>query len=435
MIFESLSRFLEKYYTSGTSILLAYSGGPDSLALLHLLLEYQKIKPFQFALAHVDHGWRPESGLEAAQIEAKAKGLGITLHSKRLDPSAVNGNLEAACREERLIFFAGLCQEHGYRAVLLAHHADDAAETVLKRVLEGSALPYISGLTPVKVINGMHLWRPLLEVGKAKLGEWLNERGLVGFLDSTNEDPRFLRGRFRSSIIPKLSAEFGKDIKQGLCQIGGEAKELRDYLDAKVLKYLNQVVKGPFGSYLDLSEDFPGEVLELRHLLRKFCENEGFSLTRDSLKKALDLLTEKASNKRMIKDGKSLYLDRRHVFVTSNDCKEGVESWSISVTPVSNTTIKACTGWKSIWKGEGFVILPKGDYHLSRPENQSPYRGTSPLSKWWTDHKIPSFLRFQVPVLCRDHVVVHEFLSGKVRSKLDETLDEIEEWVRVSISV
>ena len=143
---HTLIKFFEGRYRQNMPLLLAFSGGPDSLALLHLLMEFHKIRPLKLAIAHVDHGWREESAEEAAQIALMAANLGLPLHLRKLDPKHLSGNLEAACREERFRFFASLCRDHGYQAVLLAHHADDLAETVLKRALEGASLPRLAAV-------------------------------------------------------------------------------------------------------------------------------------------------------------------------------------------------------------------------------------------------------------------------------------------------
>jgi tRNA(Ile)-lysidine synthase len=302
---------------SSQPLLLAYSGGPDSLALLHLLLEYQKKHPLAFALAHVDHGWRAESRAEAEQIAAYAQLLGVPLHLKVLDKALLpSTNLEAVCREARYQFFRELYAAHGYRAVLLAHHADDLAETVFKRMMEGASLPYLSGMAPESKLYGMKLWRPLLSVKKAVIVNWLQKRGMTGFVDRTNSDPVFLRGRLRTEIFPALAKQFGKEILGNLAFLGKEAGELRVYLDQKIEKHLCRVVHSEKGIFLDLSVHCPDSAFETRYLIQAFCRLAGFGLSREQLDLSVSLLLSGIGNKRLEKESKILYIDRKRVFIS-----------------------------------------------------------------------------------------------------------------------
>lgn len=430
MIFLSLehtiSEFLDCHWDKKRPLLLAFSGGPDSLALLHLLLSYRKKHPsLSFSLAHVDHGWRPESQEEARHISLMAEQLKVPLHLTVLRPEEMIGNLEAACREERLKFFANLCTSYHYQAVLFGHHANDFAETVLKRVLEGSSLPYLSGLRPLAEVYGIKLWRPLLSVSKESLSQWLAAHFLSGFDDPTNRDTQFLRSRFRMSIIPQLSKEFGKNVSAGLCRIGEDAAELRDYLDQKIAPYLAKMISGKLGSFLDLSQECPESILELKYLTRRWCEIEGFSLSKESVELAAQLLLRGSADKKVALGNEHLYIDRKRLFRFPHDMasfpqekiklQKGITTfgrWVIRVEQFKQSPHSVCTNWQSLWR-EGEVVLPKGEYHLGIPELKTCYPRTSPLEKWWTNHKIPAFLRLQAPVIYEQNEMVHEFLTGK----------------------
>lgn len=420
--------FLTTHNNPNRPLLLALSGGPDSLALLHLLLEYQKnVSALHFGVAHVDHGWRKESAQEAKILENMVSKMGLPFHLKTLDFSSLKGNLEAVGREERLKFFKDLCNQCGYKAVLFGHHADDLAETVLKRTLEGAALPHLRGMREVSNLFGITVWRPLLTVNKSQLIEWLEERGLSGFKDSTNEDPRFLRGRFRSNILPFLSKEFGKEICPALCRLSTEATELRDYLDQKIAPYLAQTIKGPFGSLLDLRACFPIPSFEIKHLIRCFCEMHDFALSRESLEKAALLFDEGTANKKIEGGKHSLYIDRKCLFVFNKPViitdpfesysltEKGVKygNWNIRIDHNPSDINLFPLDWKGLWKGVGCIQLPKNHYLVSKPDLKLKYQDKIPLDKWWTDHKVPAFLRLWLPVINNEKGVCHEFLTGK----------------------
>src|SRR5262245_21228397 len=134
MVLETeLFTFLKRHLDASRPVLLAFSGGPDSLALLHLLLDYRQQHPLTLHLAHVDHGWRSGSAAEAAKLKLQAEALGLPFHSCRLSDEDRQGNLEAAGREARLRFFRQLSSQFDCQAVILGHQADDVAETCLKR--------------------------------------------------------------------------------------------------------------------------------------------------------------------------------------------------------------------------------------------------------------------------------------------------------------
>ena len=158
--------FFDKYWDGKSKLLLGLSGGPDSRALFHLLLDHG----IPFEVAHLDHGWRDESREEAAYLQKLCEEFKVAFHLERVAHPVKDEN---SGRKARLSFFRALCEVHAFQAVLLAHHADDQAETVLKRVFEGASLPRLKGFSPCTIVEGVSLWRPLLEVAKEQILRWL----------------------------------------------------------------------------------------------------------------------------------------------------------------------------------------------------------------------------------------------------------------------
>ena len=262
---EKAKQFLLAHWDRQSPLLLGYSGGPDSKALLYALLEAgcQALH-----VAHVDHGWREESAREAEGLREEIEALGLPFHTTRLAPPA-RGNLEAVAREERMGYFLRLFQETPYQALLLGHQADDLAETSLKRLFEGAHLPFLGGMEAVSHWEGVSLWRPLLGVRRREILHFLKRKGLQPLFDPTNEDPLFLRARMRKETLPFLSRSFGKEVGENLASLSERAYELKRYLDRKIASC--RVEKGEWGGAAQCEGL---ERIEARHLLQKVAGGE-----------------------------------------------------------------------------------------------------------------------------------------------------------------
>ena len=267
--------FVFKHLDLTKGLLVALSGGPDSLALL---MGLSKIPGLTLAVAHVDHGWRESSSREAVYLEEISKSLGYSFHLKVLDSNDFSGNLENYCRESRYSFFYDLIKKYDYQGVVLGHHADDQIETVLKRILEGSHLTKLSGIESIKSLGGLKLFRPLLTIPKKSLSAYIKLFSYEPVIDSTNEDLSFLRARMRLKLLPSLQLYFGKNIQSSLMKISEEARELTLYLDEKIHIYLSKIVFGPMGIYLDLSQEKPSHLYEMKYLIKKIAESINLSL-------------------------------------------------------------------------------------------------------------------------------------------------------------
>ncbi|MFN0065616.1 MAG: tRNA lysidine(34) synthetase TilS [Chlamydiales bacterium] len=213
--------------------LLALSGGPDSIALFFLLLENK----LPFEVAHVNHNWRKESRLEAEKLKILCEEKGVVFHYAELPTPTSKRNLEDKGRKSRFAFFKGLVERRGLRAVLMGHHGDDVAETVLKRLFEGAGLTKLQGISELSVIEGITVYRPLINLRKKEILAWLEKRQITYFWDATNEEEDFLRGRMRNKIMPYLSQVFGKEVTPSLLCLAKRATELEAFLDGCIAPY------------------------------------------------------------------------------------------------------------------------------------------------------------------------------------------------------
>ncbi len=428
-------QFLKVYCGSSKPILLGLSGGADSLSLFYCLLEGQRQGLVTFHVAHVDHGWRTESGAEARALKRLVEGYQIPYHERALNPSSLVGNLEAACREARQQFFYELSHQHRFQGVMLAHQQDDQVETVLKRVLEGSHWSHFTGLQSETWLQGIRYLRPLLSISKKDVYVFLKDRHLVPFEDDTNSDERFLRARMRQTMIPQLNQTFGKRVDSALLYLSDEMQELKKYFYEKLSPYLDCIVRGPFGSYLNL-QHVVLPFAEIKYLLRLICEKEGFPLSRFILKRAGEAFFKNESNVILEIGGKGLVIDRQCLFLLPS-LKESHWSdsipllqeeravangaWKIGMQKRSFLSSQCPSSWKEGWIGLMRVCLPLGDYHLGPPLLKACRTlHSTPIDRFWTKHKVPAFLRSYFPVIWRGDSIFHEFLTGRADFKLEE---------------
>ncbi len=293
--------FLNVHWDRESPLLLGYSGGPDSKALLYALLECG-ITPH---LAHVDHGWRDESAEEAEVLRGEAHELGCPFHSVRVEGK--KGEDEA--RKARFSFFASLASQ--YQALLLAHQAEDLAETVLKRIFEGAHLVNLGGMQAVSRQYGMTIWRPFLKVRRAEVLEFLKERSLISICDPTNSDPKYLRTRIRYEIFPFLRRAFGKEITENLSLLSERSFELKTYLDQHVNSV--PVHRGPWGILIDLNGFEP---IEQCHFLQKIAKEEALIiLSRPVLQALLDWVKKGSKSKYLVVQTTKILVDGGKIFL------------------------------------------------------------------------------------------------------------------------
>lgn len=195
---------------SAPALVLAVSGGPDSVALMWLAARWQRslARGPQLVVVTVDHGLRPEAAREAREVKRLAATLALTHRTLRWRGAKPNTGLPAAAREARYRLLAEAARAAGASHVLTAHTRDDQAETLLMRLLRGSGIAGLSAMARVSERDGVVLARPLLDVPKSQLIATL-KRAKIGFADDpTNRDTVFTRPRLRA-LLPQLAAEGG----------------------------------------------------------------------------------------------------------------------------------------------------------------------------------------------------------------------------------
>jgi tRNA(Ile)-lysidine synthase len=196
------------------SVAIAYSGGLDSSALLHLAAQYAAASDITLFAFHVHHGISPNADAWLAHCEAACAALGVRFAARRVTLEKSKSGVEAAARKLRYAALGALCREHGVRLLLTAHHLDDQAETVLLQLLRGSGTAGLSGMdaanaAPELLGNpDLVMARPLLPVARLQLEAYVGAFGVAYVEDESNTHPRYARNALRHQVMPALAAAF-----------------------------------------------------------------------------------------------------------------------------------------------------------------------------------------------------------------------------------
>ena len=224
--------------TDGAPLILAVSGGPDSMALMHLAVVAAPTHGWRPIVAHLDHGLRGNSGEDATFVTAAATQLGLEATVKKTDVGALaaerRDGIEEAGRVARYAFLEEVAGAAGPDAVVLtAHTADDQAETVLLHLARGAGLAGLSGIAERRG----RIIRPLLRERRADLRAALESAGVESRLDPSNQDSRFSRNRARTGLLPAFENLHGQAI-EAVSRMALQAAGDDQLLDALALTVL-----------------------------------------------------------------------------------------------------------------------------------------------------------------------------------------------------
>ena len=201
-------------------LLLAVSGGPDSMAMLFAMKNLSETMGFKLFIAHVNHGVRGELALrDQVFVEKTAKELNIPYYTKNVDMVAYGKELgissEDAGRLLRYGFFREVLSNLGGGYICVAHNKNDQAETVLLRILRGTG---VEGLKAMELISG-DIIRPLINVERTEIEDYIRDNKIETMLDHTNLQAIYSRNKVRLELIPYIQENFNPNIIDSLCRL------------------------------------------------------------------------------------------------------------------------------------------------------------------------------------------------------------------------
>lgn len=225
----------------GERLVVAVSGGADSVALLRALVLLSREYGWSLTAAHLNHGIRGgEADRDEAFVHRFCDAQGVRCLSRKLNIRAIaaarrGASLEETAREVRYQWLAEVARDQGAGKIATGHHRDDQAETVLMNLIRGSGIDGLKGILPLR--SGL-IVRPLLAVDREAILAFLQREGLIFREDATNRDTAFLRNRIRGELIPVLAGGYNPRIVESLCRTAEIVRREDDYLQQEVSRIL-----------------------------------------------------------------------------------------------------------------------------------------------------------------------------------------------------
>lgn len=338
MLENQVELFLKKYNLLNTNILVAFSGGYDSMCLLDIMTKLSNKYPFKLVAIHLNHNWR---GQESDNEEQNCKKFckNIKFYTEKL--FADIPHTETAAREARYDFFKRCAIKFNSNVILTAHNADDNAETVFYRLLKGTG---ITGLEGINEQRGIY-YRPLLSIYRKDIEQYCVDNGLTPNNDSSNFNTKYMRNKIRHEIFPiikDISPDFIKNINQ-LSKSAQNANEI-------INKQIKPLEKYSTNEFLALSEILQNEVVH------RFLRRELQDYDRKKIEDCSKFIREYSSSK----SGKTFTLGtNKQLFVSNKEIK------LLNNEQPQNTTIYIDHEGEYICNDQTFIIKRI----IDRPDN------------------------------------------------------------------
>lgn len=218
-----------------SSVLIALSGGPDSVCLARVLLAWRRSRKLRLAAAHVNHGLRAAADSDERWVREFCKREGLEFFrlkaNVRRRMKAASESTEEAARRERYRVLTALAKKEGFSCLATAHTADDQAETVLMRIASGSGLWGLAAIPAARTESGVRIVRPLLGISKAEVLAALRRASISYRTDRSNASARFLRNRVRNDLMPYLKQTLNVRAAEHLAELAADAWVWRDWAE------------------------------------------------------------------------------------------------------------------------------------------------------------------------------------------------------------
>lgn len=422
---EFVKDILKSYVplTEETTFIVAFSGGWDSMCLLHIINQLSLEYPFRLIAVHLNHNWRgEESEAEEENCRKFCEMHSIELISKKLDEDVKKSELVA--RELRYDFFKYCAVENNVNAILTAHTKTDNAETILYRIIKGTGLNGLEGIKPVRDLDGIKVIRPILNFTRREIEAYCMSNNLFPNNDSSNLNTKYARNKIRHNIIPILK-DINPNIENALVTLSEIAAGNNKIIDELIANIENQISEGDMW----LTQNFL--ILDIsikQHFIYKMlAENDiepSFSRVYEVINFIENNQNSKSGKTFSLTTGISLFVSHKYIYVINEEevCaiteelmipKEGVFSCSDKYTFSIQKYSKEVKKYPGSSSKTAFVDLSKIDFPLILRTRQNgdiiqPFgmQGKMKLKKYLINKNIPSHDRAKILLLCSGNEVL-----------------------------
>jgi len=407
--------------SSGDKVIAGVSGGPDSICLLHILNRLRKEMGLSLHITHINHGIRKREGKKEEEFVrsiAERMALPITIEHLNVVAYAKRKRLtiEEAGRNMRYRAFESLATRLGASKVALGHTASDQVETVLMHLLRGSGSQGLSGIPPVRSLGRTVIIRPLIEVNREEILDYLKKNNLSFCVDSSNRRTEYFRNKVRLRLLPILRKNYNKDIDDALLRLSEILKEENAYWEKIVERAFSKVASFYSGKIL---VDFKkllryNVVIQRRVLYRLF----GGLVSLRQIEAIRSLATGSSQGKRIYlgkrlgvrKEGNFLIFSslpsqklKEFVYPVRVPGKNEISELGLSVnTRIVNSNYvlrkEANFAYFDVDRIglNGLILRNRREGDRFRPFG---LKGTKKLSDFFIDNKVPRHLRERIPLL------------------------------------
>lgn len=433
IILNEVIRFLENdiFFENNLSVVVACSGGPDSMALLDILLMLRNKRNINIICAHVNHKLRLESEQEKLDVETFCKNNNIIFEYMEIKKYNKD-NFHAQARNMRYKFFDKLMKKHNAKYLFTAHHGDDLIETILMRISRGSTVKGYSGFNKISKKSNYYVVKPLIYVTKQQLLEYVKNKNIKYAVDKSNEKSVYTRNRYRKNILPFLKEE-NKNVHLKYLKFSEQLIKYENYIQKEVNRIINNVLKNN-KLYIEIFTTLDIVIQEgvIRYMLEATYKNDVSIINDSHIKRILLLIKSTKPNSfinlpkgiRIVKEYNCLYIDKvvselgkfkilfdNHIMI-DNDILEIVGDSS----DTSNYTIRL---------NSEELKLPLYIRNIDTSDKMyvKGLNGSKKIKDIYIDLKIPKETRNRLPILVDSENKIL-WLPGLKKSKYDKAKEE-----------
>jgi tRNA(Ile)-lysidine synthase len=460
MLPRTVRRTIEKYsmFARGDRVVVGLSGGPDSVALLHILDSLKDVYSIRLHAAHLEHGLRGAESVEDMEfVKALCDSLSVPLTTKRekVGEIAERGGLsvEAAARSVRYAFLDDVLKETGFKKVATGHNANDQAETVLINLMRGSGIAGLAGMKPAVEDR---IVRPLIEAKRDEIMTYLEQKGVSFRTDSSNSDTRFERNKVRSVLIPLIEKEFNPAIVDSLARTASVFSMVHEFFREEVAKTMKAAVKADEGRVtvnLELFNPCPDVVkLFTFHSILRSLEEVEQVISYDTLSALLNVADKSQSGSRIDIGSGIIALKEFDRIVIGRDLamyepyevqlevpgetriESGGFTYNVEVLKEKPDTPDLYRSGESAYFDFNDLALPLVVRNWREGDRFVPFglKGSKKVHDIFIDEKVPVSQRTMIPLVCDGDGVI--WVTGVRRADRARITDKTSTVVKITFS-